>query len=80
MKAVRHGISRLIAVGSFADEIVAGALAAGAVAADARVGGVTVESVGDDRDAAVRLVAEGLAPGDVVFDVGANIGMFSAGV
>jgi len=25
-----------------------------------------VESVGDDRDAAVRLVAEGLAPGDVV--------------
>ena len=64
--AIRHGISRLIAVGSFADEIVAGALAAGAVAADARAVGATVESVGDDRDAAVRLVAEGLAPGDVV--------------
>ena len=71
--AVRHGITRLIAVGSFADEIVAGALAAGARAGgatsarpDAEPAAATVESVGDDRDAAIRLVAGGLASGDVV--------------
>lgn len=95
--AIRHGISRLIAVGTFADEIVAGAIAAGAipsgpsgalgasaVASGAVTAGAvaagaaapadphsavdvaTAQSVGGDRDAAVRLVADGLAPGDVV--------------
>ena len=56
--AIRHGIDRLVAVGSFAEEIAAGALAAGAVA--------TAVWVAGDRDAAVRLVSGGLAPGDVV--------------
>ena len=57
--ATQHGISRVVAIGSFADEIVAGAVAAGAVAAE-------VTSVGHDLDAVVRLVSAGLAPGDVV--------------
>lgn len=67
--AIQHGISRLIAVGSFADEIVAGAFAAGAVApegSDFAADAATATSVGADRDAAVRLVSQRLAPGDVV--------------
>ena len=102
--AIQHGISRLIAVGSFADEIVAGAGVAGAHVAGAGVAGAhvagagvagahvagvgvagggvtgaetpadsdsavdaaTAKSVGGDRDAAVREVLAGLAPGDVV--------------
>ncbi|MFT4164536.1 MAG: UDP-N-acetylmuramoyl-tripeptide--D-alanyl-D-alanine ligase [Microlunatus sp.] len=72
--AIEHGITRLVAVGSFADEIVAGALAAGAQIAraaspadsDVAVGAASATSVGGDCHAAARLVADGLEPGDVV--------------
>ena len=55
--AARRGISRLVAIGAFAEEVRAGAEATGA--------GVTAE-VATDRDDAVRRVLAELAPGDVV--------------
>ena len=58
--AATHGISRLVAIGSFAEEVVAGARTAGAPGT-----GVTAV-VADDRDHAVREVLTGLAPGDVI--------------
>ncbi|HET8970974.1 MAG TPA: UDP-N-acetylmuramoyl-tripeptide--D-alanyl-D-alanine ligase [Candidatus Nanopelagicales bacterium] len=55
--AVRHGLTRVIAIGSFADEVVAGA----------RAGGTAVSAVSaTDSDDAVRRVLADLAPGDVV--------------
>jgi UDP-N-acetylmuramoyl-tripeptide--D-alanyl-D-alanine ligase len=55
--AVAHGITRLVAIGSFADDVIAGA-ATGET-------GVTA-LVAADREDAVREVLAGLAPGDVV--------------
>jgi UDP-N-acetylmuramoyl-tripeptide--D-alanyl-D-alanine ligase len=55
--AAQRGITRVVAIGSFADEVVAGAETGGT--------GVTAV-VAADRDDAVRRVLAGLAPGDVV--------------
>lgn len=55
--AAQCGVTRVVAVGAYAEEIAAGAAATGTA--------VTVE-VAADRDDAVRRVLAGLAPGDVV--------------
>ncbi len=55
--AAGRGISRIVALGEFADEVAAGALSGSK--------GVRAE-VADDRDDAVRRVEAGLAAGDVI--------------
>ncbi|HEU5485863.1 MAG TPA: UDP-N-acetylmuramoyl-tripeptide--D-alanyl-D-alanine ligase, partial [Microlunatus sp.] len=55
--AAQCGLDRVVAVGAFADEVVAGAQSTGS--------GVSAE-VAVDREDAVRRVRDGLAPGDVV--------------